>query len=84
MLPAMAFEGTALADKEKSVPRGTHAPIRVPGPTRDVGSELADWDFEKRFLTSDTNGTSSRVPMARYVRPENISDSRIETNQNLP
>jgi len=44
---AMAFQRDSVAEKEKSVPRGTHAPSRLPAPARDVGSELADSELEK-------------------------------------
>jgi hypothetical protein len=46
-LNAMAFQRDSVAEKEKSVPRGTHAPSRLPAHARDVGSELADSESEK-------------------------------------
>ena len=40
------FKESAADIKLDSVPRGTHATSRVPGPRAEVGSELADSNFE--------------------------------------
>jgi hypothetical protein len=57
--------------KKKSVPRGTRAAEPSACPREALAQSLADSDFEKSlFLTSDINGASGHLSIARNVPPE--------------
>src|SRR3977135_3778065 len=66
---AMAFQRDRAADNENSVPRGTRATSRLPGPRGRWLSWLLRI-LKQPIPNRGINGASGHVPITRYVPPE--------------